>query len=158
MLCVACWRTSAATRLSLCALITCPRVQFSQFWYCVIRPPATVPHGEQGMREQTHVLGTKHGCWQRSALYHGVGVCVWGCISVSGMNGQLTNCFDGLYHSNRHSLRVLYWAHCLWERQTVRGRCLMLIEGDDEDNAERTQGKSYRLTSNVKHVCANRAI
>lgn len=29
------------------------------------------------------------------------------CLLVPGMNGQLTNCFDGLFHSNGHSLRTL---------------------------------------------------
>lgn len=32
----------------------------------------------------------------------------WGrcCVLMLGMSGQLTNCFDGLFHSNSHSLRT----------------------------------------------------
>lgn len=37
-----------------------------------------------------------------------IGTLSWGrrCFLAPGMNGQLTNCFDGLYHSNHHSLRT----------------------------------------------------
>lgn len=51
-------------------------------------------HAEASQGQSTHVDKISALSWGRR------------CVLAPGMNGQLTNCFDGLFHSNGYSLRT----------------------------------------------------